>query len=579
MIKVFRPASFCCLFFILWIHSEALVAVAATNSTEESFWETQAEQNDRLNHFKQNEFSSPRESTTTLKLDFITIPLDGKISPREPICPPQLPASECFNLYYFTGDHYDQANGNRQNILYIGGGPGRTDTFFDRGLFSLEVNNNVIYFHLRGAGLSVVPPSNKYDKYLRSEYAVEDLERLRRKILATSPGQAKQWDAVYGASYGTVLAQRYANKYPGSIKKLILQSPIYRSKDTDKARRGQLRSNLKNMFTLIRSKESVPCSCTNTNLSSMNVHITNISPRDFDATNNFCYLDSAPAHKVIDNLVENVLQEYDKIIEEYGALSLIIENFAAFKKAYRPSYPDEFYYALRKLDNVGAPQNTDSTFTGGDVEYMVDSALVLGYYASLERQELLEEQKHKFAACSDTGTIFENVQGASCKELYCKRLTEAKNAVGNKEKLKLEIQSFPRDLYVFGLSDGLQQWITRMFREEGVPMTNESCPLGKTFVDFAQSTSESHKLLRQIVRKIGIIPVDKYCLWNPKNFSHGLPTLILTGGADLNTAGCQAEDFFDHGLDKKKSTFIEFPTLGHTFKIPVEIVRKILGEK
>jgi pimeloyl-ACP methyl ester carboxylesterase len=579
MAKVRR---FVLLFYLLLIFSnypKVLVAVDAADPTDESFWETPTEQKERKKEIN-DEFTEyhlkftpePGAPTkSTLDLDHITIPLDGKISPGAPGCnPPLKPEKDCFDLYYFTGENFDFRNENRKNILYVDGGPGRIDTPSSRAAQGLEKNNNIFYFHLRGAGLSTLPPSNRYDKYLRSEYALEDIERLRRKVLETTPGSVKAWDAVIGYSYGTVLAQRYANRYPDSVKKLILQAPVYRNKDTDRARRDQLRSNLKNIYNLIRVKESVACGCGTIDPNNMKIHPegTNVNPTD-----NFCFLDSAPAAGIIDNLVEKILREYDTIIEEHGAMGFVVQNVKAFKKMYDPVYPDEFYFALRWLDFIGAPQSETSKLDIRNIEPMVDAAIVLGYYASLEQQELLEEQKHDFAACSITGTIFENVSGASCKKLYCKRLNDAKTTVRN--NVEQEAQSFPRDVYVFGISDGLQQWVTRMLREDGIDVSNESCPLGKNFIEFGQSTAQKHKLLRQLVRKIGIIPDDEYCLWAPKDFSHSVPTLILTGGADLVTAGCQAEDVFDYGLTGQR-TFVEFPTYGHLFNIPVEIVEKFL---
>jgi pimeloyl-ACP methyl ester carboxylesterase len=81
---------------------------------------------------------------------------------------------------------------------------------------------NVVYFHLRGTGFSQIPPSNEFDKFLRTKYAVNDLEKIRQDFL----GVDKSWDAVVGHSYGCILAQQYAASEHGTkIEKLILIAP------------------------------------------------------------------------------------------------------------------------------------------------------------------------------------------------------------------------------------------------------------------------------------------------------------------------------------------------------------------
>ena len=92
---------------------------------------------------------------------------------------------------------------------------------------------NVVYFDVRGTGFSVIPESNDYDQFLRADYVVEDIETLRKRLTGECatwdvPDWKLQrrellpWDAIYAHSWGTIVAQKYAAKYPNMVRKLIL---------------------------------------------------------------------------------------------------------------------------------------------------------------------------------------------------------------------------------------------------------------------------------------------------------------------------------------------------------------------
>ena len=81
--------------------------------------------------------------------------------------------------------------------------------------------------------------------------------------------------------------------------------------------------------------------------------------------------------------------------------------------------------------------------------------------------------------------------------------------------------------------------------------------------DFAEGGEDEYGTLRKLARKIGNVPDEEVCPWNPGKFSHAVQTLILKGGADPVIAGCQAEDFFNNGLTDGNRVFIEFPAMGH----------------
>lgn len=119
-------------------------------------------------------------------------------------------SSDKFDFFYFTKDRFDS---NKPSLIYIIGGPGAiTKPTHDVGLEGF----NQVFFHIRGAGCSALPQDNTFDRYLRTAFVLEDIELIRQDLGLT------QWDLVFGSSYGSIVANRYAQKYPDRINKVIL---------------------------------------------------------------------------------------------------------------------------------------------------------------------------------------------------------------------------------------------------------------------------------------------------------------------------------------------------------------------
>ena len=89
----------------------------------------------------------------------------------------------------------------------------------------------------------------------------------------------------------------------------------------------------------------------------------------------------------------------------------------------------------------------------------------------------------------------------------------------------------------------------------------------KNFANARSSSTDKKKHVREIAKKIGIVPKERVCGWSPggKN-AHSVPTLILKGTADAIVAGCQAEDWYNDGL-KGERVLLEFPGVGHDMSI------------
>mgnify|MGYP000261965950 FL=1 len=105
-----------------------------------------------------------------------------------------------------------ESKGKGNPVVFIAGGPGNSHDYLQGNFGKYHKNMQVIFFDALGRGLS----DDAKDK---SEYSIDNdvelLEAIRNKL------KLKKWSVV-GHSYGTVVAQAYALKYPDSIDKIIL---------------------------------------------------------------------------------------------------------------------------------------------------------------------------------------------------------------------------------------------------------------------------------------------------------------------------------------------------------------------
>jgi len=129
-----------------------------------------------------------------------------------PTSPPKLPAGHYVTvsgsrLWYIS-------EGKGEPIVIISGGPGAAHYLYPY-FSALAGAYRVIYLDSFGSGNSERGKS-------RAEYTfsrhVDEVEELRRTL---SLGRIN----VIGHSYGSLVAQAYALKYPGSVKRLVLAAP------------------------------------------------------------------------------------------------------------------------------------------------------------------------------------------------------------------------------------------------------------------------------------------------------------------------------------------------------------------
>jgi pimeloyl-ACP methyl ester carboxylesterase len=432
-----------------------------------------------------------------------------------------------FSLHYSFIKPSNPNSQTPKNILYIPGGPGTiveledVDPDKDRGgVNALEIlenaGDNVAYLHVRGSGSSPIPQSNKFDRFLRANYVVEDIERLRRYLL----GNDTPWDAVWGESHGALVAQRYAYKYgTDKVKKLILIGPPSRSEDTHDPRRKMMVANL--------------------------AAILSYYPDVFGFLTD----------KTI-NEIKNTLGTMLEILEEeFGSINFVIENYrdlkltnvvAAVGRA--KEYPLEFFRALQYLSFHGRPVK------GLELEDLprlkqVDAAILIAHYLML----FPSTPGNRGAGSAETmAPAFLSGLDQDSIDAYKERLKEARKRVAIGETKS------QRAYWVFGVFDGISRWILKFMKDkvdkDGFFRTEDIKP----------SLTRAN---RYFADKIGMVPGEAIYPWNPGYYKHSVPTFILKGGADAVIAGGQAESFFKDGLSNKEdSVLMEIPGMGHIWR-------------
>ncbi len=472
----------------------------------------------------------------------------------EPIC--------TFDLCYFLSMGFNTEDARRKNILFIPGGPGDIVDRKQRVLQALEARYNIVYFDVRGCGLSKIPPSNLYDGFLRAKYVIEDVEKLRRKVL----GNDQPWDAIYAHSFGTVIAQQYAHKYGfGRVKKLILSAPVVRQKETRHNRRNGTVSNFRSIY---RNYRDIPCK--KQGPEAMKV-IQNVLAKDLDAmsleyTNDFCFVNRQRIGAMSDKL-SKLMAELER---KYASMSFVVENYKELvrrdKDFAKYSYPKEFFIALRSLQFLGSPPVRALQPEDPIKQEQVNAALLLGYYLALKPGELNpcgnREVPFKESSPFMNGVLDEG------RNHFRRRLRLARAAL-----LIPRTDMSRRAYYVFGVCDGISRWIFGILKRR---LDRQDCFTGMDIRNFADSRGGKNIIARKLAKRIGIDLTEETRPWDPKHYSHNVSTLVIHGGADPITAGGQAEYFFKFGLkNKNQSVLVKLPGMGHFLNsMPVAILNR-----
>ncbi len=137
--------------------------------------------------------------------------------------------------------------GHGPPLLLIPGGPGSPHDYFTSSFARLEDSFEVVYFDAFGRGKSD-RAANPAEYSLNHD--VEDIEGLRLALHLSTI-------AVYGHSYGGIVAQAYALKYPKSLSQLILADTIHSSEMWQKGNNDNSNQQIENQFPEVWSELQV----------------------------------------------------------------------------------------------------------------------------------------------------------------------------------------------------------------------------------------------------------------------------------------------------------------------------------
>lgn len=410
-----------------------------------------------------------------------------------------------FDLYYFV--HTAEGKPTSKSVLFCAGGPGqivrtrdRADTYVD---FLVKYGYNVVFFHLRGTGFSQIPAGNDDDKFLRSTFAIADMDAIRQDFLDKGFGiRDMQWEAIVGWSFGTVLAQLYAESYSKLVKKLILISPL--SRHMFKTSKSAYDDYYRTMLAIYRETLDRIFSSSREKLN-----------------NEFGDLTAADKKTILDQLFNfddgGILRKTE---QAFGSIQSVIDAYSdieegEFERCGLRKYSRRFYQSLRDLRIFGANAIEDS---------------------GIEKQRLIGKTLRD--------------------ELLPRRVPIVNEPVGNEYD-----QGSQRAYYSFGIQDGLN-WV---FLREHFDLGN-SVQDSLNAIGGESGSKRNNQSINRSLEKVKIDQTLKITPWDPAEHYHEIPTLILNGESDPVTAGGQAERYFKSGLTGPR-TLILFPSIGHAISL------------
>jgi len=421
---------------------------------------------------------------------------------RVPFDPDDESAGE-FDLFYFKHEPQGSRRGLK-TVLFCAGGPGQivrpSDDNYLRFLRDQNTAYRVVHFHLRGSGFSQFPPSNDFDRFLRTSYAVNDIEEIRKDVLKDEP-----WDGIVGYSYGTVLAQQYTSRYEKEkrVRKLILIGPLSMHKFTS-ATTPALAATVFDEYTSAE-REIIK-----------QVLGKIIEPLRHEQFQKLDLEDRRQLETKLPLVLKQIEEEFGSeqfVFEQYGRLK------GKLKEVLGKDYSPNFFRQLRELRMIGW-QNPDV----GDPDRQIEAGRVIA-----------------------TGLM---------PELELKKLGEVDS--GEALPLDRSDESY-RTHYVMQIYDGVRPRFLKALAANHKQNIRDS---------LRKSTGRVGGTLpiHQFIEKIGIAK-DKPSVWDPKEYKHGIPTLILKGEADPVTAVGQAEHYCEEALTGPR-ILLKLEGVGHGFYLP-----------
>ena len=146
--------------------------------------------------------------------------------------------------------------GTGSPLLLIPGGPGSSHTYFYPSLERLADSFQLVFFDAFGRGQS---DRAKNPSEYSLNHDIDDAEGLRKAL-------GLGLIAVYGHSYGGLVAQGYALRYPQSLSKLILANTCHSAEMWQKGGNDNWNNEIQNQYPEVwaelqqlRAKEIVSC--------------------------------------------------------------------------------------------------------------------------------------------------------------------------------------------------------------------------------------------------------------------------------------------------------------------------------
>ncbi len=150
------------------------------------------------------------------------------------------PQPEAEGKYVTVGSHriWYRIVGKGEPLLLIPGGPGASHSYFWPYFDQLSDSFTVVYFDAFGRGKSDRARDPREYSFMHD---VDEVEGLRQ---ALGLGQIN----LYGQSYGGIVAQGYALKYPQSLKRLILANTLHSAEMWQKGNNDYWNYQVQNQF-------------------------------------------------------------------------------------------------------------------------------------------------------------------------------------------------------------------------------------------------------------------------------------------------------------------------------------------
>lgn len=129
------------------------------------------------------------------------------------------PGQSAVDLYLQTRRAFEPVRRERDILLLDQRGTGRSADGFRCDLTESAALETAMLEELRAATTACVQRLERDPRFFTTEHAVEDLDALRAAM------GLGQWN-IYGISYGTRVAQRYASRFPDRVRTLVLDGVV-----------------------------------------------------------------------------------------------------------------------------------------------------------------------------------------------------------------------------------------------------------------------------------------------------------------------------------------------------------------